>query len=391
MDARGRPDEPAVTAVRIQAGDVVIDGDLLVPADAAGLVIFAHGSGSSRFSHRNRAVASALQAAGFATLLLDLLTPAEESVDEFTREYRFDIERLGRRVVAAVDWALQDARVSGLPIACFGASTGAAAALIAAAVRPAAVRAVDFSRRAPRSREPRPAGSEGAHAARRRWSRRGGHRNERAGEGPNARLGHAGDRAWCDASVRGAGHDGRGDATREPVVSPTSPTRAACGEWAIVAISSGGREMTRGLRVALLMILVVPQPAGRAQMRAHFDQALVLHAAVIRGDLAAVGPAARTLADQVVQSQSVSPALASSRPLAALADGARKVAQSRTILAAAIETAGMLSACGRCHRAAGVTPAFPAPRAASRHRIDGTHARAPGGGAAAGGRAGRAV
>ncbi len=142
MNARGSLDATPVTAVRIHAGDVVIDGDLAVPADAAGLVIFAHGSGSSRFSGRNRAVAAALRTAGFATLLLDLLTAPEEAADELTREYRFDIERLGRRVVAAVDWAAADPRVEGLPIACFGASTGAAAALIAAAARPSAVRAV---------------------------------------------------------------------------------------------------------------------------------------------------------------------------------------------------------------------------------------------------------
>jgi len=142
MSARTRRQATEAMAIRIQAGDVVVDGDLAIPRDAAGLVIFAHGSGSSRFSARNRAVASALQAAGFATLLLDLLTRQEEAVDEFTREYRFDIERLGRRVVAAVDWVAQDSRVADLPIACFGASTGAAAALMAAAARPVAVRAV---------------------------------------------------------------------------------------------------------------------------------------------------------------------------------------------------------------------------------------------------------
>ena len=142
MGVRSRQQAHEAMAIRIQAGDVVVDGDLAIPRDAAGLVIFAHGSGSSRFSARNRTVASALQAAGFATLLLDLLTPQEEAVDEFTREYRFDIERLGRRVVAAVDWVAQDARVADLPIACFGASTGAAAALLAAAARPAVVRAV---------------------------------------------------------------------------------------------------------------------------------------------------------------------------------------------------------------------------------------------------------
>jgi pimeloyl-ACP methyl ester carboxylesterase len=108
----------------------------------AGLVIFAHGSGSSRLSGRNRAVARTLVEGSYATLLLDLLTPDEEAVDVHTREYRFDIERLGHRVVAAVDWAAADSRVAALPVACFGASTGAAAALIAAAQRPDRVKAV---------------------------------------------------------------------------------------------------------------------------------------------------------------------------------------------------------------------------------------------------------
>jgi dienelactone hydrolase len=128
--------------VRIRAGTALLDGDLTVPPKAAGLVVFAHGSGSSRFSGRNRAVARTLVDGGFATLLLDLLTPEEEAVDVHTREYRFDIERLGHRVVAAVDWAAADPRVAALPVACFGASTGAAAALIAAAERPDRVQAV---------------------------------------------------------------------------------------------------------------------------------------------------------------------------------------------------------------------------------------------------------
>lgn len=132
----------AVAPVRIRADDAVLDGDLVVPQPAAGLVIFAHGSGSSRFSQRNRAVAAVLQAGGFATLLLDLLTAEEEAVDVRTRQYRFDIDRLARRVVAAVDWAEGDVRVAHLPVACFGASTGAAAALVAAAGRPERVGAV---------------------------------------------------------------------------------------------------------------------------------------------------------------------------------------------------------------------------------------------------------
>jgi dienelactone hydrolase len=126
----------------MKAGTVVIDGDLAIPEQALGLVVFAHGSGSSRFSKRNRMVAQVLEEGGFATLLMDLLTREEEAIDLRTREYRFDIDLLGHRVVAAIDWASGDSAVSALPIACFGASTGAAAALIAAAERPNAVRAV---------------------------------------------------------------------------------------------------------------------------------------------------------------------------------------------------------------------------------------------------------
>lgn len=129
-------------AVQINAGRVLIDGDLTVPPKCAGLVIFAHGSGSSRFSRRNRSVAEVLQGGGYATLLLDLLTRQEDSVDEQTREYRFDVDRLGHRVVAAIDWTASYPTLSRRPVACFGASTGAAAALIAAAERPERVRAV---------------------------------------------------------------------------------------------------------------------------------------------------------------------------------------------------------------------------------------------------------
>jgi pimeloyl-ACP methyl ester carboxylesterase len=130
------------TPVRMKAGAALIEGDLTIPERATGLVVFAHGSGSSRFSKRNRMVAQTLEDGGFATLLLDLLTRDEEAIDLRTREYRFDIDRLGHRVVAAIDWAGGESAVSPLPIACFGASTGAAAALIAAAERPNSVRAV---------------------------------------------------------------------------------------------------------------------------------------------------------------------------------------------------------------------------------------------------------
>lgn len=128
-------------AVRIQAGDDVLNGDLRVPRDAIGLVIFAHGSGSSRFSSRNGSVARSLEDAGLATLLLDLLTAQEEARDQFTGEYRFDIALLGERVIAAADWAAEHSDLKHLPIGLFGASTGAAAALVAAAGRPAWIRA----------------------------------------------------------------------------------------------------------------------------------------------------------------------------------------------------------------------------------------------------------
>jgi putative phosphoribosyl transferase len=131
-----------IEAVDVPVGATTLKGDLRMPARAQGLVIFAHGSGSSRFSTRNRQVAEFLGDAGFATLLLDLLTSQEEAIDEVTAEYRFDIARLGPRVSAAADWAATRRDIGALPIGCFGASTGAAAALIAAAERPAAIAAV---------------------------------------------------------------------------------------------------------------------------------------------------------------------------------------------------------------------------------------------------------
>lgn len=129
-------------SVRITVGSVAVDGDLHIPERAAGVVVFAHGSGSSRLSRRNRAVAKVFEHAGFGTLLLDLLTRDEEREDERTAEYRFNIPLLGERVIAAVGWIEARPDLRQLPIAFFGASTGAAAALIAAARRPAVTRAV---------------------------------------------------------------------------------------------------------------------------------------------------------------------------------------------------------------------------------------------------------
>ncbi|HEX9496743.1 MAG TPA: alpha/beta family hydrolase [Candidatus Limnocylindria bacterium] len=127
--------------MRLQVTDGAIEGDLVVPDTARGVVIFAHGSGSSRHSSRNKRVAESLNAEGFATLLFDLLTADEEKEDQWTRAFRFDIALLGRRLVSVTDALASDPRAGELPIGYFGASTGAAAALVAAAERPA-VRAI---------------------------------------------------------------------------------------------------------------------------------------------------------------------------------------------------------------------------------------------------------
>lgn len=121
-------------------GGIRVDADVGRPKTPVGVVVFAHGSGSSRHSPRNREVATALHEAGLMTVLADLLTPAEEDVDVTSREHRFDIRLLSERVVGIVDWLGRRPQTARLPIGLFGASTGAAAALVAAAARP--VRAV---------------------------------------------------------------------------------------------------------------------------------------------------------------------------------------------------------------------------------------------------------
>jgi len=128
--------------VTIHAGKVSLQGMLAIPERACGIVIFAHGSGSGRFSPRNRSVARAINGAGYATLLLDLLTAAENERDTQTAEFRFDIPLLARRVSIALNWLAGRPSTRALPMGLFGASTGAAAALIAAAECPELVRAV---------------------------------------------------------------------------------------------------------------------------------------------------------------------------------------------------------------------------------------------------------
>src|SRR5919108_455765 len=122
--------------VRIPAEQTTLSGNLTIVDQAIGLVLFAHGSGSSRHSPRNRFVAHTLNNAGLATLLFDLLTPEEESVDIYTRQHRFDIGLLAERLGMATKWLLQKPAAKGLQIGYFGSSTGGGAALVAAAARP---------------------------------------------------------------------------------------------------------------------------------------------------------------------------------------------------------------------------------------------------------------
>ena len=128
--------------VQIPSGDVSLEGDLNIPAGAKGIVLFAHGSGSSRLSPRNRFVAGVLNKAGLATLLMDLLTAEEERIDLYTGELRFDIGLLAGRLESATDWLLSQPQTREMSIGYFGSSTGAAAALVAAAGRPERVTAI---------------------------------------------------------------------------------------------------------------------------------------------------------------------------------------------------------------------------------------------------------
>jgi len=129
-------------SVVIDAGTIALAGDLAVPANARGIVVFAHGSGSSRHSSRNRYVAGELRQAELGTLLMDLLTVEEERVDTRTRHLRFDIELLADRLIGAIRWLDTQSETRGLPVGLFGASTGGGAALVAAARAPDRVGAV---------------------------------------------------------------------------------------------------------------------------------------------------------------------------------------------------------------------------------------------------------
>jgi len=144
QDLRELPygDDRLERTIFIATDHVTLEGTLGVPTGANALVLFAHGSGSSRFSPRNRFVARVLREAGLGTLLLDLLSHAEEVVDEVTRHHRFDIQMLADRLVVAIDWLATQSDTEHLSVGLFGASTGGGAALVAAAARPVRVGAV---------------------------------------------------------------------------------------------------------------------------------------------------------------------------------------------------------------------------------------------------------
>src|SRR5256885_2764118 len=127
--------------VHVDANGVTLDGNLIVPERATGVVLFAHGSGSSRFSSRNRYVAQVLRDGGLGTLLIDLLTAREEEIDERTAHLRFDITMLATRLVGATQWLAEQEETRRLNVGLFGASTGGGAALVAAAPRPDRIKA----------------------------------------------------------------------------------------------------------------------------------------------------------------------------------------------------------------------------------------------------------
>jgi pimeloyl-ACP methyl ester carboxylesterase len=194
--------KPIVTEhlVHVAADAVTLDGNLRLPEDARAVVLFAHGSGSGRHSSRNRHVAQLLNEAKLATLLIDLLTANEEAIDLHTGHLRFDIELLARRLVSATDWLTQRADTRYLPIGYFGASTGAAAALVAATKRPDVIGAIvsrGFGGAGP-------APCSRAHAAHRRWKRCPGDRAEPNSPSTTGRREAACDRPGSDAPLRRA-------------------------------------------------------------------------------------------------------------------------------------------------------------------------------------------
>ena len=197
MNERAGEDIPE-RPVRIAVDRVILEGDLAIPPEAKGIVVFVHGSGSSRFSSRNRYVARYLQRDGLSTLLFDLLTRQEEEIDNYTRELRFDIGLLAGRLSGVTQWLASQEETRNLAVGYFGASTGAAAALIAETRNPAAVKAI-----VSRGGRPDLAGQalgrvQAPDVAHRRRRRPSGYRPQRAGPGAAERNEADGHRPRCD-------------------------------------------------------------------------------------------------------------------------------------------------------------------------------------------------
>jgi hypothetical protein len=203
--------------VKVPVGSVELEGNLGIPGGARGVVLFAHGSGSGRNSPRNRYVAGVLREAGLATLLMDLLTTDEEEADLRTGHLRFDIGLLAQRLAGATDWLTENPLTRNLRIGYFGASTGAGAALVAAAKHQEAVGAV-VARRPPRPRGGRPAPRQGANPPHRRRGRRPRDRDEPGSFCADKRPEEAGDHTGGYPPLRGTGHPGRGSAAGSRVV-----------------------------------------------------------------------------------------------------------------------------------------------------------------------------
>lgn len=193
-------------SVSIPVGGAVLKGDLSVPSAPQGVVLFAHGSGSSRLSPRNQYVAAVLNQHALGTLLIDLLTAEEEREDKFSGHLRFNIELLTDRLVSSMDWLMSPAQGSGQGIGLFGASTGAAAALMAAAQRPNIVKAV-VSRGFGRIDCIAGSSSDPADCRGQGHSRDG---NESRCDGPDEVQDRTQDGSGSNASVRGAGRPGTG-------------------------------------------------------------------------------------------------------------------------------------------------------------------------------------
>ncbi len=225
LDANAAASDPAVAEVTIPVGAVELAGQLAIPAAPRGVVVFAHGSGSSRHSPRNRYVAQVLQDEGLATLLFDLLTP-EEEID---RHNVFDVELLGRRLAVVTEWLGEQPTTGRLPTGYFGASTGAAAALWAAAEPGSRVCAVVSRRGSPRPGRPSTPRGAGADAPRGGRPRRGGARAQpRGGRGPALRAPDRG-RPRRDPSLRGERHPrGRRPPRRRLVPRPPLTVAQRC-------------------------------------------------------------------------------------------------------------------------------------------------------------------